>query len=434
MGKMLAFLLFACAPDEGLAVSAYTPDDALAFVDGAEGRVRAHYSDRGPNAADQTDQDEDDVPDQAEYLAAATESALRFYGTLGFAAPLSESEVGLDPVGGSDALDVYLLTDGPFGAFLDGCVGARCAVHLVAPADDGSFDLGRAAFYAVMAAYDVDEPAWLAEGAAWHMSNRLDGGSLSNIGDGDAWLRVPSCGLAAMVRGNTCRGAADGAGLMWWYLADAVGPDVLRDTIEATVTLDGVDALEAGLAANDARLDEVWPEIVACNLETGPRADRDGCYSFGSMFEGVTADAEGATVRTDTTLVPLSARYYRVDHGGGAFSVAASGDLAHLVATVHPVEDGAADGPLTEAIGPFALDGDPPSALDDVAAGGVWVAVSHVDAHADAADVHICIGATADVTPCASAVGCSSTGTLPTRSLPVLALLAALGARRRSRP
>lgn len=155
----------------------------------------------------------------------------------------------------------------------------------------------------------------------------------------------------------------------------------------------------------------------------------DACYAGGSQFDGVTADAEGATVRTDTTFVPLSARYYRVDHPGGAFSVAASGVLTNIVASVHPVEEGAADGPLAEAIGPFALDGDAPAALDDVPAGGVWVAVSHVDAHADAADVHLCIGATADVTPCEGAAGCASTGTLPIRGFALL--LAALGARRR---
>lgn len=416
-------LLLACRDEAH--VGGFRAADEVAFTDGAEGRVRAHYSDRGPNAADQTDLDEDGVPDVAEQAAADAEAALRFYSTWGLAAPVPEAEVGLDGAGGSDALDVALVKRPRPGVVTDACEGRRCAVHLERPADEDYPEMAGPVFRAVLAAYDAREPEWLVEGAAGYAATMFAGGDWIGAVDGDAWLAAPECGLADIDGVALCSAAAAGTGLLWWHFADEVGDAVLLDTIAATVTEDGVDALAAGLAMSGASLVDEWPGVAARNLATGPRSQGrsgDG-YWFGGFFEGVVADAEGEQVRERRTFAPLSARYFRVDHAGGPFGVAVDGDAGPLVATVHPVEDGAADGPFSETLGPFPLDA--PLALD-VPAGGVWVSVSHPDPAEGDVRVRLCLGPDAD--PCAA--GCASVpGGTAWGALAALALL-----RRRQKP
>jgi hypothetical protein len=89
---------------------------------------------------------------------------------------------------------------------------------------------------------------------------------------------------------------------------------------------------------------------------------------------------------------PLSARYYRIDHAGGDLRVRVGGDGSPLRVTAQHVWIGGSDGPLGEIMGPFGLPTDGTLVIPDVPAGGVWVAVSHVDPAAPAVDVDICIG------------------------------------------
>ncbi len=434
-GPLPLLLLLGCRPEVG-SPGAYTDADELRTIDGPTGRARVHYSDRGPNAVDHTDRDLDGIPDRAASTVTLAEDTLARFAALGFAAPLAEAEVGLDGLGGSSALDLYLvdLRDTRYGGWAapDACAGARCVVHLVAPSDEEGTDyvfdevLVHELFHAVQAAYDYTEPGWLLEGPAAHIEE-LAGSRLTSWWDD--YLSRTDCGLADINGLHPCEAAAYGSAILWAYLEARVDEDVLLHTIEATVAHDGVAALEAGLAESGADLAEEWPGFVAWNLATGPRAGgEDDGYEFADDVAGVTADAEGPSLAVPARLAPLSARYYRVDHGGGPLWIGVDGDPGPLRVTVHPVRDGAADGPLAATRGPYGLPADAALDLGEIDAGGVWIAVSNPDAHAGSVEIGLCIGAEADARDCRPGVqGCATAGGPPW--LAVVGLLAIRRAR-----
>ncbi|MFZ5477884.1 MAG: hypothetical protein ACOZNI_14005 [Myxococcota bacterium] len=427
-------VLLACAderpvePGEGLfELLSFDADDDVRVLDGPGGLARAHYSLEGPNAIHPADWNADGVPDRAYDAVVATEQNLRRFEFEGYAPPAPEDEFDLDAPGGSDAFDVYLLdlSGWPFAGLAgrDACTGGRCSTYVVLKSVGGSFDgiVAHEVFHAVQAAYDRYEPAWLHESTAEHAAN---------VVFGDRYLSRTTCGLDSMREPSDCYDAAYGLGLLWEMLEVEVSEDIVRETIEATVEHEGLDALEVALDAHGTSIADVWPTFAIWNLKTGIRHDGTG-YGIAASFEGLLATAEGETLRADTRLEPLAQRFYRLDHPGGDLWIGVAGDPTPLTVSVHPVAGGLPDGPLAAAFGPVGL---PPEGLHvgDVDAGGVWVVVTHTDAYGEEIPIGLCMGDEAVAASCAvSCAGCASAHA----GLPALALLVSLlGLRGRAPP
>lgn len=403
--------------------------------------MRVHYSDRGPNAVDQTDEDDDGVPDRARDAAAVGEEALDWFAFHGFAPPVAEAAVGFEGAGGSDALDIYLmdLSDIPLLGLNhpEACEGQRCATWIAAQSDDAVLDVivSHEVFHAIQAAYDTfGEPAWLVEGSAEFVDDPFQDsvwneGSVADV-DGGHYLLLASCGLAQIERGDPdCGAAYYGTALLWQFLAAEVGEDVLLHTWEAAVTLDGTDALDVALARAGTNLREKWPTFAMWNLATGPRAGSVAGYTLAAYLVGVPWEAEGAAIHHGALWAPLSARYFRLDHPGGDLWVATDDDAGPLMLTAHPVRFGEADGRFTDTWGPFPLSSRAAQLVArDVPAGGVLVSVSHPADDEGAVAVRLCLGTLADMEPCRARCG--------TPLAPAYAplLLAAALLRRRQRP
>ena len=124
----------AARPDDGSGLYTYEAGDSLAFWDEPGGHVRVHFSIDGPNATLLEDADADGVPDFPALVGLEVAQVLEDFELFGFRRPVSEGAVGLPELGGSDALDVYLVdfagsADGMFG--VDRCLDGVCAGHLV---------------------------------------------------------------------------------------------------------------------------------------------------------------------------------------------------------------------------------------------------------------------------------------------------------------
>lgn len=451
-------------PDMDLFGPVYSSADDVLSLDGPTGTVRVHYSDRGPNGVDQSDDDENGLPDIAEYTAAEAEDALAYFAFQGFAPPVSDEETSLLNPGGNAALDIYLVDFTQVFGEQDvyaqvrrsGCIDSRCAASILLSNQGGYRPIGSAVFRAIQLAYDGSdrEPGWMRSGAAYRMAMRFDG-DVYYAGGFDAYLEASGESLLsapAEIVGTPERSYAfdgtisgfelivdplwnpfDGMALLWWYFDDHVDGDVLRATVEASIDHDGPEALDAGLKSLGSSLEHEWPLFAATNLATGPvRGSRTDGY-HGVRFEtGVFASAEGAVVHDARTFAPLSAVYYRIDHDGGPLWLGTNGAPQPLTVTVHAVLDGNGDGPLGEMQGPFALTGGEPLKLGTFDAGGVWVSVTHPDLHGAPVDITMCIGSESDVSPCVMDVP-STCSAVPHSPAPFAVLAAALTMHRRKR-
>ena len=108
---LLSLVLSAQAqrPTEGGLFSFDSTDDVVFYE---EGMVRVHYSVSGNNQTILEDLDESGVPDFVEMVAHTSNDVLDTYAAMGFLYPLAESDVGLNPLGGSEAFDFYLVDFG----------------------------------------------------------------------------------------------------------------------------------------------------------------------------------------------------------------------------------------------------------------------------------------------------------------------------------
>lgn len=412
---LLALPALAERPDEG-GLYAFDGEDTLATHDGPLGRVRVTYSASGPNEVREGDDDGDGVPDFVVAVAESAEDVLAVYEATGFRAPVAESEMGLDGLGGSDAFDVYLVdfagvADGWFST--DACRGAICSGYMVMENDFRGYGYpsideairvltSHELFHAVQAAYNANQPDWMREGTAVWAELLYDP-------DNDDFFYFCNAYLDDVGRSldRPPAGAGSsfsyGTALFWAFLVEQYGVPsavALQEAMEDRDEEEALDAVEDVIVANGDALDQAWATFTRWNLATGDRAGAMDSYSFAAGLRGIEAELEGSAIVDGDRFYPLAATYYRLDHAGGALFFAASDDPSGLVFSLHPVSGGEDDGPVEEAVHTWAPEGLGSVELGELEPGGYWLVVTYPERAESSTSVDFCLGGEADVAAC----------------------------------
>ncbi|MFY0531945.1 MXAN_6640 family putative metalloprotease [Nannocystis pusilla] len=327
--------------------------------------------------------------------------------------PRTEAEHDLGPLGGSDALDIYLVdfagaADGHFGH--DACDPDACAGHLLLENDFAGYayaDLAEAVdtvvshelFHAVQSAYVVDLPVWFSEGTAVWAERAYRPDSRDFLRLCDAYLADTGRSLFKPPAGPV-PAFAYGTALWWDFLIERHGPDL----VDALLQIGGAPDLPAALAelllerSDDLR--PTWLEFSAWNLATGSRAGARDSYPYADQLAGVAAEQDGSPLADDDRFFSLTARYYRLDHPGGPMWFGLAEAAPGLEFALQAVAAGAADGPVEPP--QLAWDGaDPePRILADLPAGGYWLAVVNPVLSDMSIQAHLCAAATRDALAC----------------------------------
>ena len=398
-------------PDEG-GLWSFDRSDLIQFHD--DGPVRVHYSVDGPNRTLLTDVDGDTIPDYAQDVAATTIAALALYtGELGLRAPVPETRVG-DPLGGSEAIDVYLVdfggaADGRFG--IDACT-THCAGFLVVENDFAGYGYPsrRAAidtvvshelFHAVQAAY-AELPVWASEGTATWAERQYDPASADFLGKCNGYLAETSRPIYAPPPGPV-PAFAYGSALFWDFLSIRHDASIVAALLEAVERSgDPPELAVIGvLEERDDSLEQAWPEFARWNLATGFRSGVATSYAYADRLDAILPDHEGDALDLDARLYPLAASYLRLDHGGGTLHAGADAGLPGVAFSLHPVAEFAEDGAVGDAIATFTLDAAGTRVVyEALPPGGYFVVVAYADVADATARARVCIGDEAAVAPC----------------------------------
>ena len=429
LAVMLAPLSVARAqrPTEG-GMFSFAPEDVVEHWDEPSGAVRVHYSVAGPNVTRLEDIDSDDIPDFAAAVAVTSAEALDFYEeSLGLRRPLSEEEMGLGELGGSYALDVYLVdfggnADGAFG--IDACdsTSNHCAGYLTIendfvgygyPSLELAIDVltSHELFHGVQNAYDASQSVWFSEGTAVWAEMQFDPGSRDFLWFANAYLEDTGRSLDRPPTGPV-PSFAYGTCLWWDFLTTRHTPALMSEILLAVESPigDGTDAMaevEAVLERADDTLRDAWLEFVAWNLATGDRSGALVGYSYADALAGIVAEAEGTAIDDDNRFYPLAATYYRFDHSGGPIWFGAEEAAPALAFALHPVYRNRADGPVHEAAatwtdvraGSFAV-----AEGQSFPAGGYWLWGSLPQQADESVKVRICLGSPEVAAACGPAL------------------------------
>ncbi|MDC0723059.1 MXAN_6640 family putative metalloprotease [Nannocystis bainbridge] len=392
----------------------YDPKDSLVFFDHPGGGLRVHYSADGPSVVPLADLDGDGVPDYVVRVADTAAAVLALYrDAFDLRPPRSEAEHDLGLLGGSEALDIYLVdfggsADGHFGH--DACDPDACAGHLVLENDFAGYgyaDLAEAVdtvvshelFHAVQAAYAVDLPVWFSEGTAVWAERSYRADSRDFLRFCDAYLADTGRSLFKPPAGPV-PSFAYGTGLWWDFLIARRGPEF----VDALLQIGGAAELPAAIAgllqahADDLR--PAWLEFAAWNLATGEHAGARDSHPYAAELAGVAAEQEVFPLADDDRFFSLTARYYRLDHPGGPLWFGLAAPAPGLEFTLQAVAGGAADGPVEpEAL---AWDGAEPEPriLAELPAGGYWLAVVNPVLSDMSIRAHLCAADTRDGLAC----------------------------------
>ncbi len=382
--------------------------------------MRVHYAVAGPSVTRLDDLDDDGVPDYVFDVATTAAAALDLWLELGLRPPVSELELGLGELGGSAALDIYLVdfqgsADGVFG--VDQCGGAppRCVGWIGIENDFAGYGyptLARAiatvvpheSFHAVQAAYATDLPVWMSEGTATWAERIYDLEAPGFLARSDDYLALSERPLDQPPSGPV-QGFAYGTALWWWYLTERHGVELMDALLRASEG--DPPQLLAVIRAQvlEPRGDDwvaLWRSFVAANLATGSRAGPASVHAFAEQLDGVVARAEGPLIDDEIQVFPVAARYYRIDHAGGPLEVSVSGEDPRLELGLHPVVGGAADGPIAEPLAVWDAATTPSLIFDDAPAGGLWLAVARAEP-TQVSKARICAGPPGQLGDCSAA-------------------------------
>lgn len=415
----------ATRPDEGGGTWHYDASDVLEYVDGPEGRVRVHYSVEGPNQTILTDDDGDGYPDYPEEVAAIAEDVLDFYAGLGFNRPLTESEMGLDPLGGSDALDFYLLdfqleADGMFQT--EKCANGVCSGFMLMENDFSGYGyrtLNQAIevltshelFHAVQAATADNLPSWMSEGmAVWgEYAYDYDVTGFDVLSFCDAYLDDTARPIYSPPAGMTTAWSY-GTALFFIFLdlrdGSGVLADMLSDMYEQSSD-QAIDAVAQALQDNGDSIEEAWPVFVRWNLATGRRAGATESYPFADELQFVETTAKGETIEDENRFYPLAATYYELDHPGGELYFSTADDPAGLLFSLHPVDD---SGQVEDLATEWSPDGAGRIDLGDFDAGTYFVVGTNPHLAEQSTKISFCLGDDATAQDCLPASDTGDTG------------------------
>ncbi|MCX4241046.1 MXAN_6640 family putative metalloprotease [Paraliomyxa miuraensis] len=420
-------------PTEG-GLWSFDGDDVVEHWDEPTGVVRVHYSVAGRNQTRLLDDDGDLVPDFPQQVAQTTAQALSIFADeLLLRPPVSEATLGLELLGGSPALDVYLVdfggaSDGRFG--VDGCTegGPRhCVGFLVIENDFVGYGYGslqeavevvavHEAFHAVQAAYGT-LPIWMSEGMAVWGQRQFAPQWPDFLHWCNAYLAAPGRPLDEPPPGPV-PAFAYGTALWWDYLGERHDPVVMGEVLLAMETADGseADGMAAVVEALQGRSDGLtaaFGEFARANLATGARAGRATTHAYAAQLEPIVASEEGWPLEVDARVYGVATEYWRIDHPGGPLWLGADAPLPGVELSLHAVQDGAPDGvvedPLAletvEAQGVIAMAGG--AALP---AGGYWLVVARPVEASSSARARVCVGDEVHAAGCAPDEG--TTGAL----------------------
>jgi len=428
-GAGLALILLA-APATATAVRptegglwSFDPTDVVEHLDDPTGRVRVHYSVAGPNQTRLADTDTDGFPDFAQDVAERAAEVLAFYeDDLGLRPPVSEADLDLGPLGGSYAFDFYLVdfggsADGMFS--IDGCtsVPLHCAGYMVMendfvgygyPSLDVAVEVltSHELFHAVQSAYEGDLPVWVSEGTAVWGERQFDPTSIDFLWFADAYLEDTGRSLDRPPVGPVPTFAY--ATALWWdFLTTRHDPDLMDELLLAlertsSEPQDALAAMETVLEVREDTVGDAFATFARWNLATGSRAGVAESYAYAADLSGVTAEGSGASIDDENRFYPLAATYYRLDHPGGPLWFAADEIEPGLLFSLHPVADGAADGPVEDALEVWAAEGDA-VAIDGGAAlpaGGYWLVGTNAQLAEQSTRTRLCLGSEEDVLAC----------------------------------
>jgi len=414
---LLALLLPALAraerPTEG-GLWSYDPKDILATHDHPGAGLRIHYSSDGPSVVPLADLDGDGVPDYVTRVADTAAAALALYrDAFALRPPRTEAEHDLGPLGGSEALDIYLVdfggaADGHFAH--DACDPDACAGHLLLENDFAGYSyaddveaidtvVSHELFHAVQAAYLVDPPVWFSEGTAVWAERAYRPDSRDFLRLCDAYLADTGRSLHKPPAGPV-PAFAYGTALWWDFLIARHGPEFVDALLLAAPAPDLPAAVADLLRRRGDDPRAAWLEFAAWNLATGPRAGaRDG-HDFAADLAGIVAEQEGPDLADDDRFFPLSARYYRLNHAGGPLWFALAEPAPGLEFTLQAVAGGLGDGPVEPAR--LAWDGADaePRILADLPPGGYWLAVVNPVLADMSIPAHLCAAGSRDALAC----------------------------------
>lgn len=414
----MIFLALALArPTDGTGLWTFAEDDVVATLDDPTGVIRVWYSSAGTNVVKEGDADANGLPDFAEQVAVTAADVLAFYASMGFRAPLP------DDLGGSDAMDVYLVD---FGGSADGAYspedcttrGAiQCSGYFLMENDFrgyGYSDLPVAIavltshelFHAVQAAYDSSEEVWWSEGTAVWAEWAYDHDSEDFLAFASAYLDDTGRSLDQPPSGPVPTFAYATA-LWWWFLANRYGDGIVVDLLEATEAGDTllVD-MEALEESGGGSLRGDWTTFTQWNLATGGKAGATESYPFAEALGGIHNEAHGDAIIDDNRYYPLAATYYRLDHDGDPLFFALAEEAPELAFSLHPTD---AEGRVLDAI---ALWDGGPQEFGALPAGEYWLIGSNPTLAEDSTKVLTCLGDAEAVAACAPAdTGTDDTGT-----------------------
>lgn len=410
----------AARPTDNTGLYAFDPTDVVESLDGPSGLVRVHYSVKGPNVVRDGDDDPelggDGLPDFAQEVASTAEAVLQVYQQTGLRLPMSEAEMGLPELGGSGALDFYLVDfdftgDGQFG--LDACQGGVCSGYMVMENDFSGYGYSSISgairtltshelFHGVQYAYLDDLPGWMSEGTAMWSELHFDPDSADFVAWCDRYLEEPDRGLDRTPSG-AFTGWEYGTGLFFGFLDLRLGSQTIVALMEALGEQGGdgaLDALDLAITASGSTIEEVWTTFGSWNLATGDRAGLIEGYPFAAELAEVEPLAEGDSLVEDQRVYPLATAYLFLEHGGGELWFGTPDDPTGLALRLHP-SSGGQDDPVQDALGTWWPDAPGALSLGELPAGDYWILLSQ-PAFGDASiAIDYCLGDAATLDACA---------------------------------
>jgi hypothetical protein len=406
----------------------FSADDVVEAWDEETGSIRVHYSVQGPNETRLDDDDGDGIPDFPQNIARTTAEVLDFYEIeIGLRRPLGEEEMGLAQLGGSYALDVYLVDfdhmgDGAFG--IDTCDSdpSRCSGFLSIendfvgygyPSLQLAIDIltSHELFHGVQGAYFGDYPVWFSEGTGVWGELRFDPDSLDFMWFADSYLedtgrsldRPPTGPVPAFAYG-TC---------LWWdFMTTRLGVDAMPELFEATTgpladPVDILEVMEQVIVGRGDTLEAMWLDFATWNLATGDRAGQIESYDYADQLDGIIDEDDGSHIEDDNRFYPLAATYYRLEHGGGPIWFGAEEAAPGLVFRLLPVADGEDDGPVLDPVDTWTVDEAVSWKVGDGAdfeEGGYWLLGTYPSRGDSSIKLRFCLGDQDDAEDCAPAV------------------------------